>query len=270
MRRALGYPVFQVKEPDPIKRWVPPDIWNQNDPKAAAFLAQLKSLARSVKRDDQEGMVLPWWIEFKLMSAGGARRQFDTHLIIQRYEQRILMSLLADFIMLGHDAVGSKALASTKSQLFTTALTSILDIIAAVINRFAIPELLRFNGIPEVLTPSLVFGDVENIPIEALGGYIANLAKAGMPLFPDGDLERYLRDAAKMPSTGVAETTGMIDPMSGQEQELDDEGNPIEPQPGVPAPAGGLGSPDTSGTTEPPPEPPTQKWRNIKRARRRR
>lgn len=231
-RDLAGYPVFQIKEPDPIKHWVPPDVWNQNDANAVALLSRLKAVARSVKRDDQEGMVLPWWIDFKLMSAGGARRQFDTNLVIQRYEQRILMSLLADFIMLGHDAVGSKALASTKSQLFTTALTSILDIIAAVINRFAIPELLRFNGVPEVLCPTLVFGDVENIPLEALGGYIANLAKAGMPLFPDGDLENFLRDAAKMPNT---DPNGMIGDASAEEETVGgDPTGQIAPTPAIP------------------------------------
>lgn len=233
-RDLAGYPVFQVKEPDPAKHWVPPDIWNPNDANAVRVLAQLKTMARSVKRDDQEGMVLPWWIDFKLTSAGGARRQFDTNQIIERYEQRILMSLLADFIMLGHDAVGSKALASTKSQLFTQALTSILQIVASVVNRFAIPELLRFNGVPQELAPTLVFGDVENIPLEALGDYVANLAKAGMPLFPDGDLENFLRDAARMPNT---DPNGMIgdqsaadegalteDPSNGGEPDVQPEG----------------------------------------------
>jgi hypothetical protein len=228
-RDLAGYPVFQIKEPDPVKRWVPPDIWNPNDANAVRLLAQLKTMARSVKRDDQEGMVLPWWIDFSLKSAGGTRRQFDTNKIVERYEQRILMSLLADFIMLGHDAVGSKALASTKSQLFTTALTSILEIIAAVINRFAIPELLRFNGVPQELCPTLVFGDVENIPLEALGGYVANLAKAGMPLFPDGDLENFLRDAAKMPNTDPAGTIGDASAVEEPVTEPTPAAEPVEP-----------------------------------------
>ncbi len=215
-RDLAGYPVFQVEPPDPAKRWVPPDIWNTKDPNAVALLSQLKTMARSVKRDDQEGMVLPWWIKFSLVSAGGARRQFDTNQIIERYEQRILMSLLADFIMLGHDSVGSKALGETKSSLFTQALSSILDIVASVINRFAIPELLRFNGVPQELCPTLVFGDVQDISLEELGGYVANLAKAGMPLFPDGDLENHLRDAANLPNT---DPNGMIGDSSLEQDE---------------------------------------------------
>jgi hypothetical protein len=224
-RDLAGYPVFQVKEPDPVKRWVPPDIWNPNDAKAVQLLGQLKAMARGVKRDDQEGMVLPWWIDFKLTSAGGTRRQFDTNQIITRYEQRILMSLLADFIMLGMDTGGNRALGETKSKLFTQALTAILQIVASVINRFAIPELLRFNGVPQELCPTLVFGDVEDVTLDALGGYIANLAKAGMPLFPDGDLENALRDAARLPNT---DPNGLIGDSSaaegGAEADADLEG----------------------------------------------
>ena len=254
-RDLAGYPVFQLKEPDPTKRWVPPDIWNKNYTNATGYLLRLQALARSIKRDEQEGMVLPWWVDFKLLSAGGARRQFDTDKIISRYEQRILMSLLADFIMLGHDAVGSKALASTKSQLFTQALTSILNIIASVINRFAFPELLRFNGVPDVLCPTLVFGDVEDVPIEALGAYVANLAKAGMPLFPDGDLERFLREAAKLPESGVqdvspnADNAGSDEAIGGdatgdQSIEYEDdepEAPPPPPEPTAPPPPAPFG-----------------------------
>jgi hypothetical protein len=228
-RDLAGYPQFQVKPPDPAMRWVPPDIWNSKDAAMVSLLAQIKAMARGVKRDDQEGLVLPWWLDFTLKSAGGTRRQFDTNAIIERYEKRIAMSLLADFIMLGQDAVGSKALAEVKTNLFSAALMSIMNIIAAVINRFAIPELLRFNGIPEVLTPTLVFGDVENVSLEQLGNYIANLAKAGMPLFPDGDLENFLRDAAKMPNT---DPNAQIQDQSAAEEEV----QPAKPIPDAEAP----------------------------------
>jgi len=235
-RDLAGYPVFQVKEPDPNKRWVPPDIWNPNDANAVRVLTQLKTMARSVKRDDQEGMVLPWWIDFKLMGSGGSRKSsFDTNEIITRYEQRILMSLLADFIMIGHDSVGSKALGETKTDLFTHALRSILNIVASTINRFAIPEMLRFNGVPQELCPTLVFGDVESVTLTELGAYVRDLSGAGMPLFPDGDLENFLRDAAKMPNTdpngligdSSAAETAAVDPaaetVGGQTAEPDAE-----------------------------------------------
>lgn len=222
-RDLAGYPIFQVKEPDPVKRWVPPDIWNTKDAEMVTMLAKVKALARGVKRDEQEGMVLPWWLDFKLVSAGGARRQFNTDDIIRRYDQRIAMSVLADFVMLGHEAVGSKALATGKIELFTTALGSILDIVCATINRFAFPEILRMNGVPAELCPTLVHGNVQDVNLEELGLYIGNLAKAGMPLFPDADLEKTLREAAKMPTTGAStETNPTAQNMS--------EDEPVQPE----------------------------------------
>ena len=207
-RDLTGYPVFQLAPPDKAPGQVVPDLWNTKDPNATAALNALKQSVREIKRDEQEGLVLPWWVDFKLVSAGGARRQFDTNAIVTRYDQRIAMTVLADFIMLGHEAVGSKALASTKSSLFTTALTGILSIITSVINRFAFPLLAKLNGIPTELIPTMAHGDIDTIDLADLGQFIANLAGSGMPLFPDADLEQALLEAAKLP------TSGIIDPQT--------------------------------------------------------
>jgi hypothetical protein len=204
-RDLAGYPLFQVIEPDPQRGITPPDIWNDKDPAMVGMLATVQKLIKSVRRDEQEGMVLPWWLKFSLVN-GGSRRQFDTNAIIARYDQRIAMSVMADFIMLGHEAVGSKALASTKSSLFTTSLNSFLDIVCATINRFAFPLLVKLNGLPQDLTPKLEHGDIENIPLEAIGNYIKALAGSGMPLFPNADLENALLEAGMLPTTGVVET----------------------------------------------------------------
>ena len=62
------------------------------------------------------------------MSTGG-RRQFDTNAIIERYDTRMAMTVLADFIFLGHQSVGSFALSSDKTELFSMAIGAYLDII---------------------------------------------------------------------------------------------------------------------------------------------
>ncbi len=59
--------------------------------------------------DDQGHKVF----DLVLLSSGGSR-QFDTDKIIQRYDQRIAMSILSDFILLGSDRVGSYALGTSK------------------------------------------------------------------------------------------------------------------------------------------------------------
>jgi hypothetical protein len=203
-RDLAGIPTFQVKEPDLQKGFAPPDLWNTSDAKAQALLARLQSMVRSIRRDEQEGLVLPHWVTFSLVSSSG-KRQFDTSAIVERYERAIAMSVLADFIMLGHTAVGSKALAATKAQLFTAALNTMLDGICATFNRFAIPLLCRLNGVPEELAPSIGHSSVENLPADVLGTFIARLAQAGAPLFPNDDLTEALLDTVHMPSTGITD-----------------------------------------------------------------
>ena len=232
-RDLAGYPVIQMADPDKAAGRLPPDVWNDKDPEMVQLLANMKRIVRSVRRDEQEGMVLPWWAKFSLMSSSSSRA-FDTNAIINRYDQRISVVMLADFIMLGHEAVGSKALASTKSSLFTSALNSFLANISAIVNRFAIPQMLQLNGVPLELAPTLTHGDAENVPIEALGNYIGQLAKAGMPLFPDADLEEALLESAKLPTSGV--TDAAVDPLTDDTGQLDaPQDASTDPQPDVAA-----------------------------------
>lgn len=213
-RDLAGYPVFKVTKPDLQTGLQPPDLWNTSDNKMVALLGQIQRMAKSIRNDEQAGLVLPWWLEFTLASTG-ARRMFDTNAIVERYDQRIAMVMLADFILLGHGAVGSKSLASTKASLFTTALNSFLASIASIINRYAIPQLMKLNGVPEELYPRFDHGDAEDVPLESLGNYIGALAKAGMPLFPNADLEKALLMAAKLPEGGIS------DPQEALEEDTD-------------------------------------------------
>lgn len=206
-RDLAGYPVIQILPPDTSKGMIPPDIWNSKDDKMLAILAMLQKIVRSVRRDEQEGMVLPWWAEFKLVGTG-SRRRSDTNDIIARYDQRISMSMMADFIMLGHEAVGSKALAATKISLFTAALSSFLDTVGAVIDRTAVPALMQFNGFPAELAPTFDHGDVESINLDELGNFIAKCAGTGFNPLKNLDAQIAAMEAAKLPVTSLIEEGG--------------------------------------------------------------
>jgi len=86
-----------------------------------AVFAGLQAIVRNVRRDEQEGIIMPGdrdalgnrQYELKLLATSG-QRQFNTNQIIQRYDQRIAMTILADFILLGHEKVGSFSLSSNK------------------------------------------------------------------------------------------------------------------------------------------------------------
>ncbi len=213
-RDLAGYPIIQIEKPDLANGLAVPDIWNPKDPAMVALLASMKQLVRSVRRDEQEGMVFPWWAKFSLIGTG-SRRASQTNDIIGRYDQRIAMSMMADFIMLGHEAVGSKALAATKISLFTSALSSFLDTAGAVVNRKAVPTLLDFNGIPRELAPTLEHGDVESVNLQELGDFIAKVAGTGWNPLESDEAKQTVMGAAKLPFT-AATAPGVGDSVEGE------------------------------------------------------
>lgn len=192
---------------------VPPQLLsNAATAEERAALDAIKQIVRNVKRDEQEGIVFPLAYDpetgnlaydLKLLSTGG-RRQFDTDAIIGRYDQRIAMTVLADFLLLGHENVGSQALSVSKVDLFVRSLDAYLSEIAEVFNQHGIPRLMRLNGVDEALSPTLTWSTPKSVDLGALGSFITSLAQAGAPLFPDESLEGYLRGVAGLP-VGEAE-----------------------------------------------------------------
>jgi hypothetical protein len=187
--------------------YAPARIFNADaSPADKAQFANCKKIVRNIRVDEQMGLVLPAaydnnnnkLFDLQLLSTGGSK-QVNTNEVINRYDQRIAMSMLADFVLLGHQGVGSYSLADSKTSIFTMAIKSWLDSIVDVINRQAIPMLFRVNGWPLEGLPTMTYGDIEDIDIAKLASYITSLANAGMPLFPNDELERYLRDVAGMP-----------------------------------------------------------------------
>lgn len=196
-RDLAGFPVI----------WLPAAyLMDDATPEEKAVVQEFRRMAENIRRDKQEALLMPLAYDennnkaydFQLMNSGGSRT-FDTNQIIQRYNQEIAMSVLADFILLGHEKVGSFALSDDKTDLFGVALGTILDAISDVLNRFAIPRLFRLNGMDTKKLPKIVPGDIEQPDLTKLGGYLGALFNAGVPLFPDEDLEAYLRAAAKLP-----------------------------------------------------------------------
>ena len=170
------------------------------------LLAAIRMIVQNIKRDRNEGVIWPQVFddqghplyELKLLSSGGAR-QFDLNATITRYNQHIAMTVLADFILLGHETVGSFALSSDKTDLFAVALGTYLDGIADVINRFAVPRLWILNGMDPSNCPKVVHGDISTPDLAVLGAYVLALVQAGMPMFPDEQLENHLRQVAHLP-----------------------------------------------------------------------
>jgi hypothetical protein len=166
-----------------------------------------RKMVRGVRRDENEGLVLPRQIDpdtkqdmydFELMSSGGSR-QFDTTGIIQRYEQRILMSVLADFILVGHEQTGSYSMHTDKTGIFRAALNAITKAIADTLNRHAVPKLFELNSWKLSELPKFEPMNIDPPDLAQLASFITSTAGAGMQWFPDPELEKFVRDIARLP-----------------------------------------------------------------------
>lgn len=186
---------------------VPPELLNKNaSPEQKNILEEIKSIVRNVRRDEQEGLVFPLAYDengreqykFQLLSSGG-QRQLDIDKTINRYDQRIAMTILADFILLGHQKTGSFALSSDKTHLFAVALGAWLSSIEAVFNRYAVPRLFKYNTFNVKELPKIKHGDIETVNLTELSDFVSKLSASGAITFPDDDLENYLRIQAKLP-----------------------------------------------------------------------
>lgn len=207
-RDLAGLPVFTVPENVPV--------WD-DDPDMIALRSSMEDMVRKIRIDEVAGIVKPFGYEFELLSSGG-NKQFDTNSIIQRYDTGIAMTVLADFIFLGHQQVGSFALSSDKTELFAMAIGAYLDIICETFNSQGIPPLIDINGSYfEGITdyPKLTHGDIETVDIQKLAAYIKDMAGVGI-LIPDDTLEDYVREAANLPERTV--DTREIDPKRQKQQ----------------------------------------------------
>ncbi len=215
-RDLAGLPVINV--PEGL------DIWDPDDDEAKKIYASLVTMIKNVRRNEYEGLVLPHGYEFELVSTGGAR-QFDTNAIINRYDTKMAQTVMADFIMLGHERVGSFALSSDKTELFSMAISAFLDVICETFNSQGIPSLIDingavFNGITDY--PYLAHGDINDRDITQLSTFLKDMIGVGV-LMPDEDLEDYVRDAAHLPERSEIPDIRKPDPKREQQRRMPEQ-----------------------------------------------
>lgn len=202
------------------------DIWDKDDEDMNAIRAGLEAMVKNIRRDSTEGLVLPFGYTFELTSTGGSR-QFDTNSIIARYDTKISQTVLADFIQLGHESVGSFALSSDKTNLFSMAICAFLDIICQTFNSQGIPALIDINGdhfAGVTDYPRLTHGDIEDVDLATMATFIKDMTSIGV-IIPDESLEDYVRQLGKLPKR----TTDTV-PMEARRAVQQQGNEPPEPE----------------------------------------
>ena len=170
-------------------------------------------MVRGVRRNEQEGIVFPIEYDpetrqpmftFDLVNSGGSR-QFDTNTIITRYKQDQLMTIMADFLLVGHQQTGTYNMHVDKTAMFRAGLNAIANERADVLNRFAIPRLFAINGWKPEHLPKIVASDVDAPDLAQLAQFLSATAGIGFNWAPDAELDKFLRNAAGLPALGREE-----------------------------------------------------------------
>lgn len=145
-RDLAGIPVFGV----------PAEVFHENGDE----LDMWKKVATRIRNDEQTGIVMPIayatdddgrvepnapMYTFELAASPGPKQQ-DVQAIIADLRMEMLLAMMADVLLLGHEKIGTQALAAERVDLLNAALNGWLDTIEDVLNRHLVPKLWALNG----------------------------------------------------------------------------------------------------------------------------
>jgi len=188
-RDLAGFPVLTA--PEGL------DLWNDADPKMVKMKADAENLVASVRRDGEEGVLLPPGWELKLL-ASSSSRQINIGETIERYDNRIAITMLSDIILIGNNRTGSFALADTKQSLLAAALQAQVSNIADVFNAFAVPSLFAMNSFPGLVElPEIVPSGIQMPSVQEVA---LMLRAMGLNIAKDKDLLGHLWHIMGFPS----------------------------------------------------------------------
>jgi hypothetical protein len=201
-RDLNGIPVFEL----------PPEYMAEDAPEGMQAVYQFaKDAINNLHVSESAGLVIPKLIDpiskenlfgFHLESVGGGGgKSYDTESIINRYENKILMTFLADVLKMGQDSTGSFALSDNKTNLFQVGIEAILKETLEVVNRQLIPETLKLNGFKlgteEAVT--IGFNNKDDIDLEVIGKFIQQVTATGALEIDEG-ISNFLRNLVGAPS----------------------------------------------------------------------
>jgi len=170
-------------------------------------------IVRNVRVDEQGGVVKPFGWEFSLLS--GAGKGFaDIGRTIERYESRTMMAMLAQFIMLGQNSIGTQALSGDQSSIAEMIVNATADIIAETFTKQEIPRILKLNGwsSEDICLEHTPAGDTD---VSMFADFIQ---KVGDKLTWDASDELWLRQLAGLPEKTEDELQAAMDEKETQKE----------------------------------------------------
>lgn len=187
--------------------YIPPRYMSADaSPEEQQVYEYYKRVIRNIQMNEQSGLILPQMFDpeskqplfkFELMGTQGGK-SYDTNKIIQRYANEILQALFADLLKLGQDSVGSYSLADSKSSIMAMAIEARLKEIQDVLNTDLMRQLFEVNGWPVEELPEFVYGDLDEVDLDAFSQAIQRIKAVGL-IAPTAGNVNYIAEVVGLP-----------------------------------------------------------------------
>ena len=215
------------------------------------------NILKGLRANEYAGIIQPhgWTIE---MLEGMQRGGSDISIKLLEYcDHQILMSGLAQFLMLGVTATGARAVSEDQSALFYLSEDAAAGWICETVNRYAIPQLCGFNFPGMTEFPQLVIPPIATVVGKrGIIDAISNALNAAA-LSADEDVENAIRNMLNLPEIEERPEPSDAPPPSEQPEDDDDDEAPGQQssasrRTGV-SPSRRTGVSPVSGAQRPPP-----------------
>ncbi len=151
--------------------------------------------------------VKEWDITMMTGNDGASTTQAEVSTAIMRLNQECARILGCEDLLLGADAVGSRALGQSKAQNVAQVVDGIMNGIRESVDSDLILPLLRMNGMDEALAPKSRTETVQLRDVDQITTGLRDMAVAGAVIGPDDPVVDYVRGLFGLPeqlSTEVA------------------------------------------------------------------
>lgn len=163
-------------------------------PEAVSVRNELEAFLKNVKQGKEAGIIRPYSQDFNIeLVQGKASVGLDPDTMIDRYNTEIVMCLLSDSFMGKNKVYQGSSSEQTKTKIYKSFIGIILDEIKEQINKKLIPLIFEVNNLDMELMPSLEYGNLDDLDLQAISWFIQSVSKNCGPLItPTYELNNYL------------------------------------------------------------------------------
>lgn len=200
-RWALGVP--KISQTDSI-------VSNPNKTKAI-------DMAKNLRAHEKGYAFVPKGFELELLDSGTAK-MIEPQGAIDHHNKSILKAIMAQFLELGIDDTGSRAVGKELKDFYLMGLSFAANYVCEVLKNQMFKELTEWNFGQGVRPPRLVFEGIQPMDLELLSRSYSQLVTSGSVTMDD-PTEAYIRKQVGMPKQDQTTARKKVDPLQGDPTE---------------------------------------------------